>query len=81
MIKIQIFRASKDTTKKVKNPDQCGSLGWVSFHKAKGHQFDPWSRHMPELWVQSLVGAHMRGNQSMFLSLSFSLPSPLSKNK
>ena len=35
------------------------------------------SGHVPGLWVGSLVRVHMRGNPSMLLSLSFSLPSPL----
>ena len=49
--------------------DQCGSVGWALFCKAKGHQLDSWSGHMP-------------GLQSIDVSLlSFSLPSPLSKNK
>ena len=36
-----------------------------------------------QAWVGglALVGACARGSQSMFPSLSFSLPSPLSKNK
>ena len=64
------------------SPDQCGSVGWVLYHRAKGHQFYSWSEHMLGLQVWSLVGAHMRGNQSMFLShidVSFPLflpPSP-----
>ena len=66
------------------SPDQCGSVGWASSHKAKRRQFDSWSGHMPGLQVQSPFGAHPRGNQLMFLShidvsLSFSLPSPPSK--
>ena len=46
---------------------------------SEGHQFEFWSGHRPRLWVWSPVGVHRRGNQSMFLCLSFSLPSPLSK--
>ena len=38
------------------------------------------SGHMPGLWARSLVGACER-QPMMFLSLSFSLPPPLSKNK
>ena len=37
--------------------------------------------HMRQWWVQSPVGVHTRGNWLTFFSLSFSLPSPLSKNK
>ena len=33
--------------------------------------------HTPGLWLQSLVWMHLRGNQSMFLSLPFSFPSIL----
>ena len=41
--------------------------------------FDSQSGHLPRLRVQFLARAHTKGNQSMLLSLSFSLPSPLSK--
>ena len=59
--------------------DRCGSVGCVSSHKAKGHWFNSWSGHMPGLWVQSPVGACMRGSRSIFLfhinvSLSLFLP-------
>ena len=53
----------------------------ASSHRPKGHGFDSQSGYMPRLWVWSLVGAHMAGNQSKFLSLSLSLPSPISKVK
>ena len=49
--------------------------------KAKGHEFDAPSGHMPGLQVQSQLGVGNRGNQLIFLPLSFSLPSPFSKNK
>ena len=51
--------------------------------KAKSLQFKSQSGHMPGLWVQS--GCMREANNLcfslslMFLSLSFSLPSPLSK--
>ena len=32
-------------------PDQCGSVGWALSRKVKGRQFDPWSGHVPSLWV------------------------------
>ena len=48
--------------KRALSPDQCGSVGWASSLKVKGHKFDSCSGHMPRLWVWSLVGAHMRGN-------------------
>ena len=52
--------------------------------KPKGHWFDSRSGYMPGLWVQSLIGTCVRGNQSVFffhidISLPFSLPAPLSK--
>ena len=49
------------------SPDRCGSVDWVSYCKARGHQFNSLSGHMPGLWVQSLVGACMKDNQPMFL--------------
>ena len=50
---------------------------WLSIvSKSKGGQFDSWS----ELRVCSRVRACRRGNRSVFLSLSFSLPSSLSNN-
>ena len=67
--------------------DQCGVVGWVLSHKAKGRWFDSQSGHMPGLWARSPFGAHTRGKRQIkFLShidvsFSFSLPSPLSKNK
>ena len=51
-------------------------LPWALFCKEKGHWFDPQSGHMPGLQVWSLARERARGNRSMFLSLSFSLPSP-----
>ena len=62
-------------------PDWRGSLGWASSHKAKGHWFRYLSGHLPGLQARSPVGACVRGNWSILLSLSFSLPSPISKNK
>ena len=44
----------------------------------KSHWFDSQLGHMPGLWAKFPVGD---GETLMFLSLSFSLPSPLSKNK
>ena len=35
------------------SPDQCGSVGWLSFHKVKGHWFDFQSGHTAGVWVQS----------------------------
>ena len=47
--------------------------------KLRGRGFDSQSAHMPRLPAWSPGGVQMRGNQSMFLSLSISLHSPLSK--
>ena len=68
-------------------PDQCGSVGWASSHKLKGHRFNSQSGLMPGLQVQSPDWAHSEGIQLMFsltlmfLSLSYLLLSPLSKRK
>ena len=62
-------------------PNWCGSVDWVPACEPKGCWFDSQSGHMPELQARSLVEG-TRGNHTlMFLSLSFSLPSPVSKNK
>ena len=54
--------------------------------KLKGGRFHSRSGHVPGVQVQSLVWVPTEGNHSMFLShvdvsLSFSLPFPLSKIK
>ena len=54
--------------------------------RAKSCQLNSWLGHKPGMWAQSLVGAYKRqllkvSLTSMFLSLTFFLPSPLSKNK
>ena len=62
---------------KVPSPDPCGSLGWVSSSKRKASSSIPTRgiclgfRFSPTLGLPRL----------MFLSLSFFVPSPLSKNK
>ena len=43
-------------------PDGCGSVGWASSCRAKGHQFASQSGHMPALRVQSPYWAHARGS-------------------
>ena len=56
----------------------------MSSHEPKGPRFRSWSGHTPRLWVQSLVGAHMGGNLSVFLShidIPLSLSSSLSLKK
>ena len=57
---------------KPRSSNWCGSVGWVLSCKLKGRQFNSQSGHMPGLQTKS---------QLMFLSLSFSLSSPRSKNK
>ena len=39
------------------SPDWCGSLGWPSSLKPRGHWFDSQSGHMPGLWARFLVVA------------------------
>ena len=64
------------------SPGWCSSVGWTQACEEKGCKFDSQSGHMPGLWARSPVGGHMRGNHTlMFLPLSFSFPSLLSKNK
>ena len=60
-------------------PGQCGSVGCVSSCEEKSCWFNSGSGHMPGLQVWSLVRMCSRGNQLIFLSLSFSLSPPLSK--
>ena len=68
-------------------PGWCGSEGWALACKLKGRQFDSQSGHMSGLRARSLVGDILEAaNQCisctlMFLSLPFSLPAPLFKNK
>ena len=63
-----------------------GVAQWIEHQPAyepKGRRFDSQSGHIPGLQARLPVGGvRKRGNHTlMFLSLSFSLPSPLSKNK
>ena len=62
------------------NPDQCGSVGWASSHKAKGCQFDSWSGH---IWAASSVLIRgMTSNWWIFLPLFLPpIPSLLTLNK
>ena len=54
-------------------------MGWASSCKVKGRWFGSCSGHMPQLRVGPQSGSMREANPSMFLSLSFSLPSPLFK--
>ncbi|KAF6125104.1 hypothetical protein HJG60_009652 [Phyllostomus discolor] len=50
--------------------------------RATGHRrFDSWSSRVPGLRARCPVGGVEDSHTQMFLSLSFSLPSPLSRNK
>ena len=74
--------SNKYDTKEYIHTGWCGSVDWAPACKPKGCQFNSQSGHMPGLWTRSPVGGHIRGNHTlMFFFLSFSLPSPLSKNK
>ena len=52
-------------------------LAGASAPAPKGCGFDLWSGHTPRLRVRSPVGLCKGGYQSMFLSLTHSLPHPL----
>ena len=56
-------------------PSQCGSIGWASSCKPKGHRFHSRSGHMPGLQVPPPVRAPAEGSGLMILSdLHVSLP-------
>ena len=63
-------------------PGWCDSVHQVPACKPKGPWFDSQSGHMPGLWAPSPVGDMQEiSTYLLFLSLSVSFPSPLSKNK
>ena len=63
-------------------PGWCGSVDCMPACKPKGCWFDSQSGHMPGLWDRLPNSGCVRGNHTfMFLTLFFSFPSPLSKNK
>ena len=70
-----------------RGPGGCSSVDWVPACKPKGHQFDSQSGHMPGLLARSPAGDMWEvtdwsmSHTLMFLSLSFSLPSPLSPSQ
>ena len=71
------------STKFLKNYRKKPLLVWLSWVE-RCWGFGSQSGHMPGLWIHSLVGARMGGNQSAFLShisacLSLSLPSSRSQ--
>ena len=62
------------------SPGWCGSVAWAPAFEPKGCMFDSQSRHMPGLRARSPVGGVQEATTHWcFLSLSFSLPDPLSK--
>ena len=69
------------------SPGWCGSVDWVPDCKPKGCRLDSQSGHMPGLQARSPLGGLREATDQrlshtlMFLSLSFSLSSPLSLNK
>ena len=64
-----------------------GSVDWVLACEPKGRQFGSHSGHMPRLWAWSPVRGMWEETEKcvshtlLFFSLSFSLPSPLSKGR
>ena len=63
------------------SPGWCGSVDWEADCEAEGRWFDSRSGHMPGLRARSPVGCARKATTLMFVSLSFSFPSPLSKHK
>ena len=65
-------------------PDWCGSVGWVLHCKP---EVAGMMGHVPGLWARSPVRGMLEATDGcfshtlMFLSLSFSFPYPLSRNK
>ena len=49
-------------------PDRCGSVGWTSSCKVKGHWLNSRSGHMPGLQVRSPIRVRTTGNWWVFLS-------------
>ena len=56
------------------SPDQRRSVGWVSFHRAKGGGFDSRSGHMPRLWAWARSGKVSLSHGCFSPSLSHCLP-------
>ena len=79
----EVEKASQDKIRAKINlsPDQCGSVGWVSSCKGKGHGFDSRSGSVPGLQARPQLGCVREATHqcfshtSTFLSSSFSLPS------
>ena len=63
----------------MKIPALAGVAQWIECWPAKGSLFDSQSGHIPGLWAR--CPARRAKAPQIDVSLSFSLPSPLSKNK
>ena len=71
-----------DSKKKKKDTWLMGLVDWVPACEPKDRWFESQSRAPAQVVGQGSNGGSVRSNHtSMCLSLSFSLPSPLSKNK
>ena len=69
------FKKPNNKKNAKKSPGWYSSVGWASSHKVKGLQFDSQLGHIPTMQVQSLVRAHTRSNQPVFLCcIDISLP-------
>ena len=44
------------------SPDQRGSVGWASSHKAKGHGFNSWAGRTRGLWACPRLGRVQEAN-------------------
>ena len=70
------------STKSDFSPDQCGSVGWASSHKVKGHRSDSPSGHRPGLQAGPQSGCMWEAtNQCFSPSLSPTHPLSLKINK
>ena len=45
-VNLTFLGADSFSSKQMHNPDWCGSIGWMSYCKVKGHQVNSWSGHM-----------------------------------
>ena len=85
LFNINKLKKKKNTWRKC--PGWCSSVDWVLACEPKGHWFDSQLGHMPGFWPRFPVGGMREATNwcilhtLVFLSLFFSLPSPLSENK
>ena len=86
-ISINIYRNNERNKKSPLGPDKYGLVVWALCHRARDCWFKSWSGHMAGFWARSPVGGMQEATNQcfsliyMFLSFSFSLPSPLSEDK